>query len=190
MAASAATSVTAVSTRVSKLCALLNAVEARYVIVGATALQLWGSSRSTRELDIPIKPTVQNADRVLAALSQLPFGVARDLTANDIFSRSVIMIGDTPNVDVLKSPKFVVAVAASCSSPARAQEGCDERLRREGPLSGARARDDDECHHGQTADRVQRSHSLPWRLLMISACTPADQVVVQLLYCRSGAAVT
>jgi len=110
---------------VSKLCALLNAVEARYVIVGATALQLWGSSRSTRELDIPIKPTVQNADRVLAALSQLPFGVARDLTANDIFSRSVIMIGDTPNVDVLKSPKFVVAVAASCSSPARAQEGCD-----------------------------------------------------------------
>ena len=80
---------------------MLNAADARYVIVGATAMQLWGSSRSTRDIDILIEPTVQNAERVLQALSELPLGVARELTAADILSRGVTMIGDMPNVDVL-----------------------------------------------------------------------------------------
>lgn len=93
--------VTPPPTRVSKLCALLNAAEARYVIVGATAMQLWGSSRSTRDIDILIEPTVQNAERVLEALNALPFGVSRELTAADILGRGVTMIGDLPNVDVL-----------------------------------------------------------------------------------------
>ena len=93
--------VTRPPTRVSRLCALLNAADARYVVVGATAMQLWGSSRSTRDIDILIEPTVQNAERVLEALSALPFGVTRELTAADILSRGVTMIGDMPNVDVL-----------------------------------------------------------------------------------------
>ena len=59
---------------------MLNAADARYVVVGATAMQLWGSSRSNRDIDILIEPTVQNAERVLEALSALPFGVARELT--------------------------------------------------------------------------------------------------------------
>ncbi|WP_373063086.1 hypothetical protein [Gemmatimonas sp.] len=101
MATGAAEPVTAITTRVAQLCALLNAADARYVIVGATAMQLWGSSRSTRDVDILIEPTVQNAERVLAALSQLPFGAARDVTAAEILRRGVTMIGDTPNVDVL-----------------------------------------------------------------------------------------
>lgn len=79
---------------------MLNAADARYVIVGATAMQLWGSSRSTRDIDILIEPTVQNAERVLEALSALPFGVTRELTAADILSRGVTMIGDIPNADV------------------------------------------------------------------------------------------
>jgi len=101
MASDAAEPVTGTGTRVARLCALLNAADARYVIVGATAMQLWGSSRSTRDVDILIEPTLQNAERVLDALSRLPFGVARELTAADILSRGVTMIGDIPNVDVL-----------------------------------------------------------------------------------------
>lgn len=80
---------------------LLNAHDARYVVVGATAMQLWGSSRATRDVDILIDPTRENAERVLLALSALPFGIARELTPDDILSRGVTMIGDTPNVDVL-----------------------------------------------------------------------------------------
>lgn len=101
MASNGRAIVTGRLTRVSRVCALLNAADARYVVVGATAMQLWGSSRATRDVDVLIDPTVQNAERVLEALSALPFGVAREITAADILGRGVTMIGDTPNVDVL-----------------------------------------------------------------------------------------
>lgn len=87
--------------RVARVCALLNAADARYVVVGATAMQLWGTSRATRDVDVLIEPTLENATRVLDALSALPFGVARDLSPEDVLERGVTMIGDTPNVDVL-----------------------------------------------------------------------------------------
>lgn len=71
------------------------------MVIGATAIQLWGSSRATREVDLRIDATHDNAERVLLALSGLPFGVAHRLIPDDILSRGVTMIGDTPNVDVL-----------------------------------------------------------------------------------------
>ncbi len=92
---------TASIARVAQVCRLLNAQEARYVVVGATAMQLWGTTRATRDIDILIEPTLENAQRVLAALAQLPFGVAAEHTPAEIVSRGVTMIGDTPNVDVL-----------------------------------------------------------------------------------------
>lgn len=87
--------------RVARLCHLLNAEEAHYLVVGATAMQLWGTSRATRDIDILIEPTVDNAERVLRALSALPFGLAAEIDARDLVARAVTMIGDTPNVDVL-----------------------------------------------------------------------------------------
>jgi hypothetical protein len=93
--------VTRPPSRVARVCALLNEARAKYVIVGATAMQLWGTSRATRDIDILIEPTLENGQRVLNALSQLPFGVASEITASDLVSRVVTMIGDTPNVDVL-----------------------------------------------------------------------------------------
>lgn len=92
---------TAPHARAARVAQLLNATDARYVVVGATAMQLWGSSRATRDIDILIDPTIENAHRVLAALAALPFGLARELTAEELISRGVTMIGDTPNVDVL-----------------------------------------------------------------------------------------
>ena len=88
-------------TRVARVCSLLNAVDARYVVVGATAMQLWGSSRATRDVDILIDPTLENATRVLDALRALPFGVAGQISAADLLASGVTMIGDMPNVDVL-----------------------------------------------------------------------------------------
>lgn len=88
-------------TRVAQVCRLLNAEEAHYVIVGATAMQLWGTTRATRDIDILIEPTIENAQRVLTALARLPFGIAAEHTPAEILSRGVTMIGDTPNVDVL-----------------------------------------------------------------------------------------
>lgn len=88
-------------TGVARVCALLNEAGARYVVVGATAMQLWGTSRSTRDIDILIEPTLDNAERVLHALGSLPFGVATEILPSELIARAVTMIGDTPNVDVL-----------------------------------------------------------------------------------------
>jgi len=87
--------------KLARLCHLLNAEEARYLVVGATAMQLWGTTRATRDIDVLIEPTVANAERVLRALSALPFGVAAEVDPRELVSRAVTMIGDTPNVDVL-----------------------------------------------------------------------------------------
>lgn len=88
-------------TRVARVCSRLNAEGARYVLVGATAMQLWGTTRATQDIDILIEATVENAACVLRALSSLGFGFASEHLAEDIASRTVTMIGDLPNVDIL-----------------------------------------------------------------------------------------
>ena len=89
------------TSRVALVCSRLNAERARYVLVGATAMQFWGTSRATQDIDILIEPTTLNAKRVLRALASLGFGLAGDHLAADVASRAVTIIGDTPNVDIL-----------------------------------------------------------------------------------------
>ncbi|MEO7966021.1 MAG: hypothetical protein ABIT38_19090 [Gemmatimonadaceae bacterium] len=87
--------------KLARVCLLLNEENARYLLVGAMAMQLWGTSRSTRDVDILIEPSVDNAERVLRALSALPFRLAAEIDPRELVARPVTMIGDTPNVDVL-----------------------------------------------------------------------------------------
>jgi len=88
-------------TRVAGLCARLNQHDAKYVIVGATAMQLWGTTRATRDIDVLIEATVPNARRVLAALSEVGFGFAKEWLADEIVAKPVTIIGDSPRVDIL-----------------------------------------------------------------------------------------
>jgi hypothetical protein len=88
------------ATHLARVCALLNAERARYVVVGASAMQLWGTTRATRDIDILIEPSLQNARRVLHALAGLDVGIARELSPEEIIRRPVTIIGDMPNVDV------------------------------------------------------------------------------------------
>lgn len=87
-------------TRLAEVCALLNQEGARYVLFGATAMQLWGTSRATRDIDLLIEPTVENARRVLAALSRTGLGLARQWLAEDVAERPATVIGDAPRVDL------------------------------------------------------------------------------------------
>ena len=88
-------------TSLAEVCAHLNHHRARYVLVGASALQLWGSTRATRDIDILIEPTVANARRVLAGLSETGFGFAKEWLAEEVAKRPVTIIGDSPRVDIL-----------------------------------------------------------------------------------------
>jgi hypothetical protein len=64
-------------------------------------MQLWGTTRATRDIDILIEPTVANAARVLRALSTQGFGLAREWLAEEVAKRFVTIIGDSPRVDIL-----------------------------------------------------------------------------------------
>lgn len=88
-------------TRVAEVCARLNHHRAKYVIVGATAMQLWGTTRATRDIDILIEATVPNARRVLAALGEVGLGFAKEWLAEEIVAKPVTIIGDSPRVDIL-----------------------------------------------------------------------------------------
>ncbi|MFQ5890974.1 MAG: hypothetical protein ACE5JR_13160 [Gemmatimonadota bacterium] len=88
-------------TRLAEVCAALNQHRVRYVLVGASAMQLWGSSRATRDVDILIEPTRENAERVLSALSQIGIGLAGEWLAEEIVQKPVTVIGDVPRVDIL-----------------------------------------------------------------------------------------
>jgi predicted nucleotidyltransferase len=88
-------------TRLAEVCAALNRKRAQYVVVGASAMQLWGTTRATRDVDILIEPSVENARRVLAALERIGCGRARDLAAEEVAAKPVTVIGDIPRMDIL-----------------------------------------------------------------------------------------
>lgn len=88
-------------TDLAQVCAELNAHDAHYVLVGAQAVQLWGTTRATKDVDILIEPTVDNARRVLAALSNVGLGLAQEWLAEEVAKKLVTIIGDWPRVDIL-----------------------------------------------------------------------------------------
>jgi hypothetical protein len=86
------------------LFAALNAVEAEYLVVGALALAAHGHVRATKDLDVWVRPTLQNADRVHRALAA--FGAPlQDLTVFDLASPNLIFqIGVAPlRIDIITS---------------------------------------------------------------------------------------
>ena len=88
-------------TRLAEVSAHLNGHHAKYVLVGATAMQLWGTTRATRDIDVLIEATLANARQVLAALGEVGFGFAREWLAEEIVAKPVTIIGDSPRVDIL-----------------------------------------------------------------------------------------
>lgn len=83
------------------MCWRLNAEGAHYLLVGARALQLWGSARATSDIEILIEPSEANAQRVLDALATTGYGFAREWAAAEVARKFVTIIGDSPRVDIL-----------------------------------------------------------------------------------------
>jgi Nucleotidyltransferase of unknown function (DUF6036) len=87
--------------RVLRVCRLLNQARARYLVAGGVAANLHGSVRATKDVDILVPPDEKNMARVLEALSNLPWGVAKELVAADVAKKPITIVGDDPRVDVL-----------------------------------------------------------------------------------------
>lgn len=87
--------------RVLRLCQLLNQHRVRYLIAGGVSANLHGSVRATKDVDILVPKARANMERLLRALSALPYGVAKELDANDLVDKPITIVGDDPRVDVL-----------------------------------------------------------------------------------------
>ena len=87
-----------------ELLELFNAQNVEYLIVGGYALAFHGAPRFTGDIDLFVKPDQDNAQRILAALSEFGFG-SLDLSETDFTSGdNVIQLGVPPvRIDIMTS---------------------------------------------------------------------------------------
>lgn len=86
-----------------ELLKLLNQHGARYLIVGGYAVSWHAAPRFTKDIDILVEPTLENAEKVLRALDEFigPLGIVPEKLVNP---RALVMLGVPPTrVDVLTS---------------------------------------------------------------------------------------
>jgi hypothetical protein len=88
--------------RLAQLLALFTDSEVDFLVVGGHAVAYHGYPRYTQDLDLLLRPTHQNGERVVRALTQFGFG-SLDITADDFTADDrVIQLGRAPNrVDLL-----------------------------------------------------------------------------------------
>ena len=82
-----------------KICSLLNAAGAKYLVIGGYAVILHGLVRTTDDVDILIEATEENAVRVWQALDGLRDHAVRELKPPDLLE-GVVVVGDEFQVDV------------------------------------------------------------------------------------------
>lgn len=87
---------------------LLNENEVRYLVVGGYAVAFHGYPRYTKDLDVWIELSRENAKKIVLALERFGFG-SLDLKADDFLeSDQVIQLGYPPNrIDILTALKGI-----------------------------------------------------------------------------------
>ena len=84
-----------------RICLVLNAESARYLIIGGIAILYYGLARATEDIDLLIDPTPDNVERIKRALSTLPDQAARDLRPQDVAEYAVVRIVDEITIDLI-----------------------------------------------------------------------------------------
>jgi hypothetical protein len=86
----------------------LNSNNVKYLIVGGYAVAFHGHPRYTKDLDIWLKLSDENASNVMQALADFGFGDV-DVTADDLGRKGmVVQLGYPPNrIDLINSPDGV-----------------------------------------------------------------------------------
>jgi hypothetical protein len=80
----------------NEFCGLLNARGVEFIIVGAHALAFHGAPRFTGDLDILVRPTEENAKRLLVTIADFGFPTVALSPADVIAPTKVIEMGVPP----------------------------------------------------------------------------------------------
>ena len=90
-----------------EVCKLLNSYNADYIVIGGVAVGLHGYVRATKDIDILVPRNIENTIRVLEALSELPWGIAKEMDPREVDQNPITIVGDDPRVDILKAAQSV-----------------------------------------------------------------------------------
>ncbi|MGA1077346.1 MAG: hypothetical protein ACO307_19830 [Ilumatobacteraceae bacterium] len=103
----------------------LNDRHVEYLLVGGMALAHHGVPRYTGDLDVLIRPTTENAERVIQALRDFGFG-SLDIGVTDLSSRGrVVQLGFPPGrIDLVTSIDGLSWEEADASGPFEANVLC------------------------------------------------------------------
>ena len=85
----------------ARLCAALNDVGARYVVVGGMAVNYWGLPRLTQDIDLLADRSPDNVRRVKRGLDVLADRAARDVAEGDVEQYTVVGVVDELTVDLM-----------------------------------------------------------------------------------------
>jgi hypothetical protein len=90
---------------VLRVAQLLEEEGVEYALIGGYALALQGIVRLTEDVDILVRPTLENSERWVRALSRLPDGAAKELAGDTTLHEELyaIRINDEFTVDVMNS---------------------------------------------------------------------------------------
>lgn len=82
----------------------LNANGVEFLIIGGVAYNFYAPPRATKDIDVWLRPTLENATKFLIALAA--FGFAHQLDATELVEKDkVLILGRAPNrIDVLTRP--------------------------------------------------------------------------------------
>ena len=86
-----------------RLCARLNELGARYIVIGGFAIITSGYPRSTLDIDYIIDTSPENEALVYAALESLPDQAVKELKPGEVSQYTVVRIADEFVVDLMAS---------------------------------------------------------------------------------------
>lgn len=86
----------------------LNANQVRYLVIGGYAVALHGYPRYTKDIDLWIQMSPENAARMIKALEQFGFGSLGLQAADFLVPDQIIQLGYPPNrIDLITTPPGV-----------------------------------------------------------------------------------
>lgn len=90
-----------------KLFECLNSQKVEYLLIGGTLAIVYGVPRVTKDIDIFLNPSLENAQRCLAALASLGMGTAALISPQELCQTEITIFKDVIRLDVLSQVKGI-----------------------------------------------------------------------------------
>ncbi|MCW1926177.1 hypothetical protein OKA05_26705 [Luteolibacter arcticus] len=105
------------------MCRLLNAIDARYLIVGGFAIMYAGYGRTTGDVDLLLDTSSENEAKVYRCLESLPDKAVLQLQPGEVEKYTVVRVADEIVIDLMKSASGIDYEEASKEVVIRAVQG-------------------------------------------------------------------